>query len=162
MTPLRARFLALLLPALLLVQLGAPARAADVPLEFNDPAMQDRYESLLEKLRCLVCQNENLAMSQADLAQDLREQIYHMMANGRSNQEIIDYLVARYGDFVLYDPPLQANTWLLWFGPFLFLLIGLVVMARFVRSRRTADAGEGGPRDSERLSRLLDEAQGED
>jgi len=156
------RFLALLLPALLLMLLSGPVMAVDVPLEFNDPAIQDRYESLLEKLRCLVCQNETLAVSQADLAQDLREEIYHMMANGRSNKEITDYLVARYGDFVLYDPPLQANTWMLWFGPFLFLLAGLIIMFRFIRSRRTANAGDSGKVDSERVSRLLGETQGED
>lgn len=152
---------AAILFALLLLHAAAPVMAADIPLEFKDPATQQRYENLLGKLRCLVCQNETLAVSQADLAQDLRGEIYNMMADGKSNKQITDYLVARYGDFVLYDPPLQRSTWLLWFGPFLLLLIAVVVMIRFILSRRTANAGAA-PRllDRDRLSRLLREPDG--
>ena len=142
-----------------------PAAAADVPLEFDNPVLQQRYDYLLQRFRCLVCQNENLAMSQADLAQDLRQEVYNMVAQGRTNQEISDYLVARYGDFVLYDPPLQSSTWLLWFGPFIILIIGLVFMLRFVRSRRTAAAAaeaEDAPADRQRLQRLLQEPDRED
>jgi cytochrome c-type biogenesis protein CcmH len=142
-------FLALSLSAL-------TAAATDIPMQFDNPAMQQRYMTLLGKLRCLVCQNETLAVSQADLAQDLREQIFHMMADGKTNKQITDYLVARYGDFVLYDPPLQRSTWLLWFGPFLFLIFGLYFMVRFIRSRRTKDV-ELEPGDRERLARLLPE-----
>jgi len=133
-----------------------PAAATDIPMEFSNPAMQQRYMTLLGKLRCLVCQNETLAVSEADLAQDLREQIFHMMSEGKSNKQITDYLVARYGDFVLYDPPLQRSTWLLWFGPFLFLVIGLFFTVRFIQSRRTEEA-ELEPRDRERVARLLPE-----
>jgi len=154
------RTVAALLFALLLAYAAAPVMAADMPLQFKDPAMQQRYEQLLGKLRCLVCQNETLAVSEADLAQDLRGEIYHMMANGKSNKQITDYLVARYGDFVLYDPPLKRSTWLLWFGPFLLLLIAVVIMIRFIRSRRTAEDGAPRSLDRDRLSRLLREQGG--
>lgn len=153
---LRIPVLRLLFTALILATAVAPVLAADVPLEFDNPALQKRYDKLLHRLRCLVCQNETLAVSQADLAQDLRGEIYRMMADGRTNREITDYLVARYGDFVLYDPPLQRSTWLLWFGPFLFLIIALYFMARFIRSRRTVD-GNPEPQDRERLEQLLRE-----
>lgn len=152
----RIPVLRLLFTALILAAAAAPVTAADVPLEFDNPALQQRYDKLLHQLRCLVCQNETLAVSQADLAQDLRGEIYHMMANGRTNQEITDYLVARYGDFVLYNPPLQRSTWLLWFGPFLLLIVALYIMIRFIRSRRTAES-EPEPQDRERLQRLLQE-----
>jgi len=154
------RLLSALCLALLLVHAVAPVMAADIPLEFKDPAMQQRYDHLLGQLRCLVCQNETLAVSQADLAQDLREEIYHMMNNGKSDKQITDYLVARYGDFVLYDPPLQRSTWLLWFGPFLLLLIAVYIMIRFILSRRTANAGAPRSLDRDRLSRLLREPGG--
>ena len=152
----RIPVLRLLFTALILAAAAAPVTAADVPLEFDNPALQQRYDKLLHQLRCLVCQNETLAVSQADLAQDLRGEIYQMMANGRTNQEITDYLVARYGDFVLYNPPLQRSTWLLWFGPFLLLIVALYIMIRFIRSRRTAES-EPEPQDRERLQRLLQE-----
>ncbi|MEX2352637.1 MAG: cytochrome c-type biogenesis protein, partial [Gammaproteobacteria bacterium] len=89
---------------------------AEVPAEFDDPQQQQRYQSMLAEIRCLVCQNQSLADSNADLAQDLRNEVHRMVAAGDSNQEIIDYLVTRYGDFVLYRPPLKTTTLLLWFG----------------------------------------------
>ena len=122
---------------------GGAARiaiAADTPLEFADPAQQARYQALISNLRCLVCQNQTLADSEADLAQDLREQIYERMNQGASDKDIIDFLLARYGDFVLYNPPLQENTWILWFGPFVLLAAAAAVFIRVARASRAADA----------------------
>jgi cytochrome c-type biogenesis protein CcmH len=92
-------------------------------------------------LRCLVCQNQDLADSEADLAKDLRRQVFQMMQSGKSDDEIKQYLVSRYNIFVLYDPPLQAGTWLLWFGPFAMLGLGAFIVVRILRKRtRTAIA----------------------
>ncbi|NGY05421.1 cytochrome c-type biogenesis protein [Solimonas terrae] len=97
---------------------------------------QQRYDSLIHELRCLVCQNETIGDSQAPLAADLRNQVHAQLAAGRSDVEIKRYLTDRYGDFVLYRPPFKAKTWLLWAGPFLVLLIALVVALRYARARR--------------------------
>lgn len=103
-----------------------------------DPVIEKRMVGLAEKLRCLVCQNESLASSHADLAEDLRKEVREQMKMGKSDQQIIDYLVARYGDFVLYDPPMKSYTVLLWFGPFVLLLGGVVFLMVQVRKRRRA------------------------
>ena len=93
-------------------------------------------KALTEQLRCLVCQNETLADSHADLAEDLRKQIREQMSAGKSDQEILAYLTQRYGDFVLYKPPVKATTYLLWFGPFALLIAGTFILYRYVRRRR--------------------------
>ena len=98
-----------------------------------------RVMNLAHELRCLVCQNETLADSQAPLAADLRNQIREQLAAGKSEQDVIDFLVARYGDFVLYRPPLKGNTLLLWAGPFLFLAFGAFFLARILRRRRVPE-----------------------
>ena len=105
---------------------------------FDSPEQQEQFRELIGKLRCLVCQNESLAASQADLAQDLRNEVYKMMRAGKSQQEILDFLVARYGDFVLYDPPLKPSTYILWFGPFVLIGIGAVFMVRALLRKRSA------------------------
>jgi len=102
----------------------------------EDPQIEQRMKNLTEQLRCLVCQNETLADSRADLAEDLRKQIREQMKAGKSDKEIIAYLTDRYGDFVLYKPPVKATTYLLWFGPFVFLIGGTIVLYRFVKRRR--------------------------
>lgn len=101
-----------------------------------DPVLEKRMIILAEKLRCLVCQNESLASSHAELAEDLRREVREQMQKGKNDQEIIDYLVARYGDFVLYEPPMKSYTLLLWFGPFALLLIGATVLVFQLRKRR--------------------------
>ena len=106
--------------------------AIDTPMEFNDPATELRFKKLTEELRCLVCQNQSLADSHAGLAQDLRNEVYRMVIAGDSDKEIIAYMVSRYGDFVLYRPPVKNTTYLLWFGPFLMLLIAVIVIARVI------------------------------
>lgn len=101
----------------------------------SDPALNARYQALIREVRCLVCQNQTIADSNADLASDLRREIREMIESGATDNEISDFLVARYGDFVLYRPPMQPNTWALWGGPAAMVLIGLVVFARVMRTR---------------------------
>jgi cytochrome c-type biogenesis protein CcmH len=102
----------------------------------EDPQIEQRMKALTEQLRCLVCQNETLADSRADLAEDLRREIREQMKAGKSNQEIIAFLTDRYGDFVLYNPPVKRTTYLLWFGPFILLIAGTGVLYRYLKRRR--------------------------
>ena len=113
----------------------APAAAVDRPPAFDDPALAARYAALTAELRCLVCQNQSLADSHADLAQDMRDEIQRLLLAGASNDEIVLHLVARYGDFVHYRPPLDARTGLLWGGPLLLGVLAVVVVVQ--RARRT-------------------------
>jgi cytochrome c-type biogenesis protein CcmH len=101
-----------------------------------DPVLEERLMNLSRELRCLVCQNETLADSRADLAVDLRNEIREQMKAGKTDQEIIAFLTARYGDFVLYRPPVKATTYFLWFGPFILLLAGLFILFRYLKQRR--------------------------
>jgi len=105
------------------------------PLPFKDHTEELRFQALTKQLRCLVCQNESLADSNAPLAADLRRDVFQQMQAGKSDDEIKAWLTARYSDFVLYDPPLSAGTWLLWFGPVLVLLAGAAVILVVVRRR---------------------------
>ncbi len=114
----------------------------------------DRYQKLVTELRCLVCQNQSIADSNAPLAADLRMQVREQILAGRSDDEIRSFVTERYSDFVLYRPPLRPSTWLLWFGPFLLLAVGLVVAWVYARRRARPVAPAV---DSERLRRLLDE-----
>ena len=102
----------------------------------DDPELDNRVRNLSQQLRCLVCQNETLADSQADLAADLRRQIREQMKAGKSDKEILAFLHERYGDFVLYNPPVKGTTYLLWFGPFILLGGGLFALFRYIKSRR--------------------------
>lgn len=120
------------------VALAAQANVA-VPTE-NDPVAAKREVELASKLRCLVCQNQTIAESNAGLAVDLRNQVREQIAAGRSDREIVDYMTARYGDFVLYEPPFKPLTVLLWFGPLLLLAIGIFIAMRVVRARRSLAA----------------------
>ncbi len=103
----------------------------------EDPVLEKRMVKLAQDLRCLVCQNESLASSRSELANDLRQEVREQMQKGMSDQEIIDYLVARYGDYVLFDPPVKSYTLLLWYGPFALLLIGLIGLVFQLRNRKT-------------------------
>ena len=120
---------------LLLISPLAPTLAKEAkPVE--DSQIEQRMQALTQQLRCLVCQNETLADSHADLAEDLRKEIREQMKAGKSDREIIAFLTQRYGDFVLYKPPVKATTYLLWFGPFVFLLGGTLLLYRYVKHRR--------------------------
>ena len=118
-----------------LVLLGTAQAAIDT-YEFATEAERERYRNLVEELRCPKCQNQNIADSDAPIAMDLRGEIYRMLEEGKSNDEIIDFLVSRYGDFVLYKPPLTSRTLLLWYGPAGLLLIGFGVLGVIVLRRR--------------------------
>lgn len=105
----------------------------------EDPALEAHMMRIAENMRCLECQNETLAASHAELAADLRQQIREMLKAGRSDQQIVDYMVERYGDFVLYKPPFKPTTWLLWLGPFGLLLLAAWTMVRAIRQRADVD-----------------------
>lgn len=101
---------------------------------FDNDVDQERFEVLAEELRCPKCQNQNLADSNAPVAADLRDKVYELMIEGQTDDQIVSYLVARYGDFVRYNPPVQKNTFFLWFGPVVMVLIGLIVIISLTRS----------------------------
>ena len=122
------------LAALLMCVLALRAFAID-PLPFKDRAEEVRFQNLTKELRCLVCQNQSLADSEAQLAGELRRQVFEMMQSGKSDAEIKQYLVARYNDFVLYDPPMKPGTWLLWLGPGALLIVGVGVLLNVLRKR---------------------------
>ena len=145
----------LLTAGLLGLTLSLGAQAAIDTYEFKDEAARERYRTLTEELRCPKCQNQNIADSDAPIAMDLRREIYRMLDEGKSNEEIVDFLVARYGDFVRYNPPVNARTWLLWYGPWLLLAGGLGVLAAIVlRRRRPAAPGHGTDLSAEERARL--------
>ena len=120
--------------------LAVPAWAGD-PLIFTDAEREVRYQQLTVQLRCLVCQNQNLADSDAPLAQDLRQEIYNMMQAGRTDDEIKQFLTDRYGDFVLYMPPVKSNTLVLWLMPAVLLTGGALVVLIVVRKRKLNPGG---------------------
>ncbi|MEO8628644.1 MAG: cytochrome c-type biogenesis protein [Betaproteobacteria bacterium] len=109
--------------------------AREAPSVASDPVLEERVQRLSAELRCLVCQNQSLADSHADLAIDLRNQVRDQMKAGRSDDEIKSWLTQRYGDFVLYRPPVKASTWLLWGGPFVLLALGTIGMIAYLRAR---------------------------
>jgi cytochrome c-type biogenesis protein CcmH len=141
--------LALLLAAaapLLAYAPPAAAQASDpAPLRFRDGAEEARFRALVSELRCVMCQNQSLADSNAQIAHDLRREVLGLMREGRSDADVKRFLVARYGEFVLYRPRVESKTWLLWFGPALLLLAGGFVVARIVR-RHGSDGQAGGGR----------------
>lgn len=144
-----------LLGCLLLI--GVPiahsSSLADFP--FSDPAQERAFRELTEELRCLVCQNESLAGSQAELAQDLRRSVYEMLRKGQSKDQIVRFLVDRYGDFVLYEPPLKPSTYPIWFGPFLLVAVAGFFLLRTLLRRKRLREPELSAQEQERLEALL-------
>lgn len=141
--------------------LPAFARAA-VPIA-EDPALEKRVMALAEELRCLVCQNESLAGSPSDLAKDLRREIREQMKNGKSDQEILDFMVQRYGEFILYRPPVKSTTLALWFGPFVLLGGGAAALIFYLKRRRTRVAESSLSEDEQkRADALLNANTGND
>lgn len=123
---------------ILLIAVAFSLSVAAAPIEtfkFDSPETEKVFHKLSEELRCLVCQNQNIAESNADLAKDLRLEIYTMLSDGKSEDEIVDFMVQRYGDYVLYRPPFKPMTWLLWFGPAIVFAFGLVYVVRFMKSQ---------------------------
>ncbi len=151
----------LLLACLLGLSLIGVARAAIDTYEFKDEVERERFRSLTEELRCPKCQNQNIADSNAPIATDLRREIFRMLDEGRSDKEIVDFLVLRYGDFVMYKPPLDSRTWLLWYGPFGLLGLGAIFLVVLVLRRRKVEAAPEraalSSAERERLDALLKE-----
>jgi cytochrome c-type biogenesis protein CcmH len=140
------RFLRATLLALLCA-VAVPALAIDYERAFDDPAMQARYEHINRELRCLVCQNQTIADSNATLAQDLRREVREMLTAGKTDDEIRTFMIERYGDFVLYKPRMTPVNYLLWAAPVLLLLLGTIVGIRFIRkhaAQSDADSPEAG------------------
>ncbi len=142
----------------LLIAGGALAREA-TPLA-ADEAVEKRLINIAEELRCLVCQNESLAGSHADLAEDLRREVRALIKQGKTDQEIKDFLVSRYGDFVLYRPPVKPTTWALWIGPFVFLIVGIAGLVAYLRRRGQQVVVKGlSGEEKQRAEALLKEEQ---
>lgn len=141
--------------ALLLAFAATAAQSADAPLPPLDAKQQARYQTFISQLRCLVCQNQTIADSTAPLALDLRDQVHRQIASGLSDKEIRKYLTDRYGDFVLYKPPLSARTAALWFGP--FVLLAAALLAAVVYTRRSRQRPVAAAADPDALRRLLSE-----
>jgi cytochrome c-type biogenesis protein CcmH len=116
------------------------SHAADATPLADDPVVEQRLIAIAEEVRCLVCQNESLAGSRAELAEDLRREIRSLIRQGKTDKEVMDFLVSRYGDYVRYRPPVKPTTWLLWGGPFVLLAAGLLALVLFVRRRRSNSA----------------------
>jgi cytochrome c-type biogenesis protein CcmH len=127
------------LALILALQCALSSYAGEAPPLADDPVVEKRLMAISEELRCLVCQNETLAASRAELAQDLRREVRTLIKANKTDAEIKEFLVSRYGDFVLYRPAFKPSTWLLWFGPFVLLVTAMVLMLRLVR-RNQRDA----------------------
>ena len=145
-----------LIAAIVFVSAVAHAQSVFEPRDFSTSEHEQRYRTLVDELRCLVCQNQTIAESNADLASDLRREVYRMVEDGRSTEEIAGFMVARYGDFVLYRPPLRSGTVLLWAGPFLLAAVGLAVLAVYLRRRRRVPAAPLDADERRRIRRIFD------
>jgi cytochrome c-type biogenesis protein CcmH len=143
--------------ALLFTLLCASAWAQDARPMADDPVLEAQVMRIAEELRCLVCQNETIAASHADLAVDLRKQIRVKLQQGQSEAQILDFMVQRYGDFVLYRPPVKSSTWLLWGGPFVLLVAAVAGLSLTIRRRRSLSSAPLQGDDAERVRRLLGE-----
>jgi cytochrome c-type biogenesis protein CcmH len=151
------RLLALLLLALAV----ASGWAKEAELLSDDPVVEQRLIGIAEEMRCLVCQNESLAASRADLAVDLRKELREQIRQGRSDAEIREFMVSRYGDFVLYRPQVKPITWLLWAGPFVLMVAGVVMLMLYLRrrNRNTGQAASLSQDEASRADALLKEAE---
>ena len=123
--------------------------------KFDNVKQEARYKHIIDELRCLVCQNQNISGSNAGLAQDLRKKVHQMVLAGKEDDVIFDYMVTRYGDFVLYRPPFKASTFLLWVGPYLIFALGGFVLVRFIRQRKKVVVTELSSNEKEKLKQLL-------
>ncbi len=147
----------LLLPLVWAVVASASLSAATLAeYEFKDPVKKADFRSIIEEIRCLVCQNESLAGSNAELAVDLRNEIYGMMQAGQTKDDIIGFMVDRYGDFVLYNPPMKPSTYPLWFGPIILFLIGVALLFRSLMRKKRSQETALSEADQQRLASLLE------
>lgn len=156
----------ILLSLLVVLFMASPALAVDPKEILKDPALEARAREVGRELRCLVCQNQSIDDSDADLARDLRVLVRDRIVAGDSNEDVIAYVVSRYGDFVLLNPPFKLKTYVLWFGPAVFIIFGIFVLVMFYRRSPAPGAdGSGKPAalsdaEKQKLARLLDEDQG--
>jgi len=150
------RIIVMLVMAVLLTPLSAAPVAT---YDFASKEQEALFNKLSNELRCLVCQNQAISDSNAELAKDLRDEIYSMLQQGSSEEEIVEFMVARYGDFVLYNPPLKPMTWLLWFGPVFALAAGFFFVVRIINRQRQATETKISSEDIERLKTLQSEAE---
>ena len=141
----------------LLFFLTGSLHAEDQRFPFSNPEQVEQFRKLTEELRCLVCQNQSLADSDAELANDLRKKVYQLMDEGKTNDEIIEELVSRYGEFVLYRPRLNAQTYLLWFAPIILVLIGIIAIVLMMRRR--SDSVDVKEVDLQNVRKLLEEEE---
>ncbi|MFQ5642579.1 MAG: cytochrome c-type biogenesis protein [Thiogranum sp.] len=146
----------LLLLAFLLATSGNAMAAGLEAFDFTGNVDEERYKHLIVELRCLVCQNQSLADSDAGLAHDLRREVWELMDQGNSDAQIVDFLVSRYGDFVLYNPPVKPSTYILWYGPFALLAIGLLALLRTLKRRSKQTTSGFSAEEQERLKQVLD------
>ena len=133
-----------------------PVLASIEAVEFNDPKLLSRYQSLIAELRCLVCQNQNLADSDADLAKGLRRKTEEMLKANKTDKEILSYMQERYGDFVLYRPPLNAMTTFLWLGPFVLLLIAFISLILMIKRQQSFTVEKDTSSSTNELSQIRD------
>ncbi|WP_372738528.1 cytochrome c-type biogenesis protein CcmH [Neptunomonas sp.] len=144
--------------------LSLAANATIDTYEFTDDANRERFQQLTNELRCPKCQNQNLAGSNSPIASDLRREIHRMLEEGKNNTEITDYMVARYGEFVLYRPRMSASTWILWYGPFVLVAVGFAVIWLITRKRKRVNEQQDdslNDNDKTRLATLLDKGKAE-
>ena len=151
---LKQLFIGLVLASWVLI-----TQAGIYAFEFDDPNKEARFKRLSEELRCLVCQNQTLADSNAGLAMDLRKELYKLVKQDVSDDEIKNFMVSRYGDFVLYKPPVNATTYILWFGPFLLVIVGLILLIRMVRGVGQQNTQTMSTEDQQRVQQLLAEKE---
>ncbi|WP_428035233.1 cytochrome c-type biogenesis protein [Amphritea sp.] len=146
-----------------LLSFSSLASAAIDTYQFKDDATRERFQSLSSELRCPKCQNQNIADSNSPIAKDLRDQLYKMLENGADDEQVVDFMVTRYGEFVLYRPRVSEQTYLLWYGPAALLLIGIVVVLLVSGKRKKAEPGKPNSSlsdaEKERLDQLLKQEQ---
>jgi cytochrome c-type biogenesis protein CcmH len=145
----------LLFTAILLTGCASAMAAGLEAFDFSGNVDEDRYKHLIVELRCLVCQNQSLADSDAGLAHDLRREVWELMDQGQSDTQIVEFLVTRYGDFVLYNPPVKPSTYILWYGPFVLLAIGLLALVRTLKRRSIQTESGFSAEERERLRQIL-------
>ncbi len=149
-----------LILSLLFALLASSSMAGEAQPVAADPVLEARVQALSEELRCLVCQNQTLADSHAELAVDLKNQVREMLQKGLSDKEVINYMVTRYGDFVLYRPPVKGTTWVLWFGPFVLFAVALGALFFKIRQRRQMAVRELTADEHAAAQRLLQSGEG--
>ena len=148
----------LLFTLIWLLSVNIPLSAATLSeYKFEDAAQTEDFRAIIEEMRCLVCQNESLAGSNAELAVDLRNEIYDMMQAGQTKDDVIQFMVARYGDFVLYNPPMKPSTYPLWFGPLILFLIGAILLLRTLNRKKRSQEATLSDDEEQRLASLLNQ-----